>query len=246
MIRLISDIHLDLVRVPDLIPNKEKILVIAGDLCSFTTRLKGLRYIKNYLEYNQETIVIYVLGNHEYYGSNIKLTESFWLNQEKKSKKRLFVIGKSPRCFIIKGIRFICCTLWTDLDDGKYIWLAYQSLNDFKYIDDFRLDPKLYPQLFKSSFEKIDAIIKENDFIPTVIITHHPPSKKSALNSQLEWKQNRLFYSQLDEWIKNIPRLRYWLHGHIHSSSDYYIKNTRVICNPFFENNNFNNNLQIL
>lgn len=56
-----------------------------------------------------------------------------------------------------------------------------------------------------------------------------------------------MYASDLEEMILELkPNI--WFHGHIHTSSDYWLGETRVICNPFGypgkeENPSFNPNL---
>jgi Predicted phosphoesterases, related to the Icc protein len=232
-VRVISDIHFDHVRDSiNITYEGENLLVIAGDLCSFPTRLPGLHFIKSYLQSSNIPIVFYVLGNHEYYGSSIKTTEAFWNNQAKKTHGRLFIFGVRPRSFILNRIRFIGCTLWTDLNKGEGIWVAYGNLNDFKLIKDFVTNPRLYIKYHEDSVEMIRSFLKKK--CQTVVLSHHPPSLKSVMLGDPKFR--RLFSGNLETLIYKNPTIAAWLHGHIHASSDYDIKQCQVVCNPFFEN----------
>lgn len=50
----------------------------------------------------------------------------------------------------------------------------------------------------------------------------------------------------MDKFILSYPQIKAWIHGHIHHSSDYYIGDKRIICNPFkaifFEDSKVNKN----
>jgi Icc-related predicted phosphoesterase len=66
-----------------------------------------------------------------------------------------------------------------------------------------------------------------------VVVGHHAPSSQSVA----EWYKgdtlmNGAFRSELDEFIMDRPQIRYWLHGHMHNNSNYWIGETRVVCNP--------------
>lgn len=241
--KIISDIHLDIYKNKQfMLKNSgESILVIAGDLCSFSTRLLGLRYIQHYLNSCKTSSVLYVLGNHEYYGSSIKLTEAFWFNQGKKSGGRLVVVGHKPRLVFLKGFYFIGCTLWTDLNYGKSLEIAKQNLNDFALITDFQKFPELYYILHMKAIDDIKTLlnsyrnhanIKKHlcDVKDVIIVTHHPPSRKSV-PILAKPSVNRLFYSNLENFIKTY-KIKYWFHGHIHFPSNYFIGKCNILCHP--------------
>lgn len=66
-----------------------------------------------------------------------------------------------------------------------------------------------------------------------VVCSHHAPSNKSihpryASDSLM----NGGYRSNLDFFIEDRPEIKLWTHGHVHSSFDYMIGQTRVICNP--------------
>ncbi|GJE04655.1 hypothetical protein [Methylobacterium isbiliense] len=65
----------------------------------------------------------------------------------------------------------------------------------------------------------------------TVVVTHHAPSRRSIHPSCAGDPLNPAFASDLDHLIK-AARPALWVHGHVHSSFDYRISTTRVICNP--------------
>ena len=45
-------------------------------------------------------------------------------------------------------------------------------------------------------------------------------------------KKLQAFYSNLDSMINKYDNLKLWIHGHIHSSSNYMINNCSVLSNP--------------
>ena len=80
-----------------------------------------------------------------------------------------------------------------------------------------------------------------------VVLTHHAPSYQSlhpryAGDSEL----NAAYMSNLESLIDEIlPQV--WFHGHVHTSFDYMVGDTRVLCNPrgyhrYEENPKFNVN----
>ncbi len=66
---------------------------------------------------------------------------------------------------------------------------------------------------------------------PTVVITHHAPSRRS-IHPRFEGSRlNACFVSDLDHLL-GASRARLWIHGHTHDSFDYEVHGTRVVCNP--------------
>ena len=62
-------------------------------------------------------------------------------------------------------------------------------------------------------------------------MTHFAPSWQSISPAYGSSELNGYYASDLEDMIlRKRPAL--WLHGHIHSRSDYRIGDTRVICNP--------------
>ena len=65
----------------------------------------------------------------------------------------------------------------------------------------------------------------------TVVVTHHAPSIRSVAEQYKNEHLSAAFASEMEKFIeKTKPDL--WVHGHVHTSSDYHIGSTRVICNP--------------
>jgi Icc-related predicted phosphoesterase len=66
-----------------------------------------------------------------------------------------------------------------------------------------------------------------------IVVGHHAPSSQSVA----EWFKgdtvmNGAFRSDLEEFIMDRPQIKVWFHGHMHNNSNYWIGETRVVCNP--------------
>ena len=82
---------------------------------------------------------------------------------------------------------------------------------------------------------------------PTVVVTHHAPSDRSISTKYSGDTLNAAFASDLTDLMG--PAVL-WIHGHMHNSSDYIERGTRVICNPrgympFEPNPDFNPDLVV-
>jgi len=62
-----------------------------------------------------------------------------------------------------------------------------------------------------------------------VVITHHYPSFQSTAPMYQQDLGSAAFGSDLEHWM---GRAALWVHGHTHSSFDYGLNGTRVVCNP--------------
>ena len=65
-----------------------------------------------------------------------------------------------------------------------------------------------------------------------IVVGHHCPSEQSVADMYKGNLLNGAFRSSLDDFIEARPQIRYWLHGHTHHNFNYWIGETRVVCNP--------------
>jgi Icc-related predicted phosphoesterase len=65
-----------------------------------------------------------------------------------------------------------------------------------------------------------------------IVVGHHCPSELSVAEVYKGNLLNAAFRSGLDEFIQARPQIKLWLHGHTHYNFNYWIGETRVVCNP--------------
>ena len=65
-----------------------------------------------------------------------------------------------------------------------------------------------------------------------IVVGHHCPSELSVAEQYKGNLLNAAFRSGLDDFIEARPQIRLWLHGHTHYNFNYWIGETRVVCNP--------------
>lgn len=220
-IHILSDIHLefDSMKIPDV---DADITVIAGDL---HVGMNGFRWAR---KFNRP--VIYVPGNHEYYGYEMNSLR----DGDFKKQKKIHLLDN--KALTLDGVNFFGCTLWTDFNYFNNMivdaaW-ARTRMNDFKFIryDKFILSPEDTIKLHKESLAYLRNFIYQK-YSKCVIITHHVPSSSSV---DSRYRLNALtsaFASNLDELIID-SKVKLWIHGHTHDSFDYVLGETRVVCNP--------------
>ena len=221
-IQIISDVHLEFGTF-EMPVNNCDVLIAAGDIGVGSEGLKWLQML--------DVPVIYVAGNHEYWGFEIASLNSALSDMSKSSNVHYL----EKKTVVIEGVRFIGCTLWTDFndcDDEAEMQELESIMNDFRYI---MLDNSLITsqQLIKINHDSRKWLEKELNKPhdgATVVVTHHAPSIKS-------WESNKEDYlkyaycNELEPMLKD-KQIDLWVHGHIHRSSDYTKHNVRVVCNP--------------
>src|SRR5262249_2070404 len=102
-IRVLSDLHLEF---KDWNPPKTDadVVVLAGDI---HVGLKGIEWARRTFP---STPIVYVAGNHEFYGAQIDDMAQELVTEG----RRLGVDVLDARSTLIGGVRFLGTTLWTD------------------------------------------------------------------------------------------------------------------------------------
>ncbi len=228
LLHILSDIHIEF--EPFEPPTTEAdVVVLAGDRHVGT---KGLEWAKDNFK---DEHVIYVLGNHEYYGQALpKLTNKL---KELSRGTNIHILENDK--LEIDGVVFLGCTLWTDFklfgDPRIAGYEASQKMTDFKKI---RVSPSYRKlrsiDLAGIHFKSLNWLKNEldnNKGGKLVVVTHHSPSMRSIPNDYREDVRSAAFASNLDEFVKR-SGAELWVHGHLHVEKDYMIGGTRVVCNP--------------
>lgn len=238
-IQIVSDLHLEFSYI-DIDYSNVDILVLAGDIHSDIGKLK--KYILNILKKYPNLDIVIVAGNHESYSKSVYETIEKMdrlineeINKEIKEKRCHFLENSFV---VLKGIKFIGCTLWSN--PPKIYWEKIKNdINDFNRIKNHSLVNSV--GYFEKSTEYIEKNILENpEGFPVVIVTHFLPSFSSIDSYYIPMDElNHYYATDLDDLILYTnPKL--WIHGHTHCNCDYYIGDTRVLCNPRGYSNTYN------
>ncbi|MCA3083118.1 MAG: metallophosphoesterase family protein [Rhodocyclaceae bacterium] len=223
-IQVLSDLHNEFLRSPRLIPRVPDVdvVVLAGDI---DVDCRGLEWARRTFQGR----VIYVPGNHEFYGFDFDAT-----------RERMQAVADSlgidlldPGVVEIDGVVFVGATLWTDFElfgnREREMSIAKKGLNDFRVIKGFSPARSLTRHEEERAF--IERELEKHRGRKIVVVTHHLPSWQSVAERYRGDKLAAAFASHLDELIeREQPRL--WIHGHTHDGFDYVVGETRVICNP--------------
>jgi len=224
-IKYMSDLHLEFGQLNEEPTDNADVLILAGDI-----NIKGrVGWINEQIEKYKH--VIYVTGNHEYYNSNISHLDSRL--EENLDPRIHFLQNKSVK---IEDTMFHGSTLWTDMTLADEYFIN-RGMSDFNVIsinnDDvinngfrkFRTHDSKVEHY--AAMEYLKANVKKGD----VVITHHAPSFKSSLDCFIGSTLNPAFATDLSAFIMDY-RPKFWIHGHMHNTSDYMISGTRILCNP--------------
>lgn len=229
-IALYSDLHLS-VHPMDLPQTEADVVVLAGDLQRPAQAMAWAR------QWPQP--VVYVAGNHEFYGSDLATTMALLRQEAEGSTVRVLEQEEWRH----GGVRFLGCTLWSDYrlydspeQRAQGLAQATELLRDFSCIGvapDFpdRFTPALSQWLFDQSVAWLEQRFAEPFDGPTVVVTHFAPTRASIAQRFAGSPLNACFVSDLEARILRWqPQL--WLHGHVHDSFDYRVGATRVVANP--------------
>jgi hypothetical protein len=249
-VKVVSDLHLECCEhghgVPDL--GEGEVLILGGDiLCARHFKKDGPLH-KVYNDFLKKCAdnfswVLYIAGNHEAYGYNY---EGTWDVLKENLPYGIHLM--EDNVVKISDWVFIGSTFWTDFRNGNALEMmeAAQCMNDYKTI---RITPKFrkmnpddtYGFHKKSKQFLLDQLeLFKNQKI--WVLTHHAPSYQSVHEKfKSSGIANGAYVSDLDGLILDHPEIRVWSHGHTHTSFDYQIGTTRVICNPRGYYNGYNN-----
>lgn len=238
----LSDTHLEEIKshnIPcEIYPDHDTDYIIwAGDIGENNSHIDWAKKQSDKHCKDKKTEIIYLPGNHCFYNSRLGKKEIFL--QEQFRDHKIHIINEG---FLDVGeYVFICATLWTDFslfpDRVKEAKMDYQAtMQDRK-----KIKTRSCQKLFENNMQKLSIsniqflrrTLEQFKHKKCIVVTHHAPSIKSIPDELQEHIDAVCYANNLEYLILEHPQIKLWIHGHIHHSSDYYVGNCRVICNPF-------------
>lgn len=227
---LISDLHIDIMNVPKIHVNDCDAILVAGDVAEGSD---GIRWLHDNIVRDESTPVLYLAGNHEYWDAGLTY-EQIESNIRQWQFSNISFLQNNAYEFVDQKTAILGCTLWTDFnynetparDMGRAMFFIPHD-----YASGY--DPK---SIFHENQKSISwlqyriAEYRENGW-KTVVMTHHAPTRKSV-GIRYQNSINNVFFVNTFESYPVFEWPDVWVHGHVHESFDYNIKNCRVICNP--------------
>lgn len=229
-LHILSDLHLGFGAM-DRPVTQADVVVLAGDIARPQEAVAWARGF--------DKPVLYVPGNHEFYGSSLDATHELLQCLCEGSQIHLL----DDRELILGGVRFLGTTLWTDFelfDDPAQRAASKEQarllLRDFSRIRTRESSAELFTpeasaQLFKRHANWLQTRLAVDHDGPTVVITHHAPSRHSIHPRFAGSLLNACFVSDAAYLLRG-DRVGLWIHGHVHDSMDHVVNGTRVLCNP--------------
>ena len=244
----LSDLHLESQSFDTPLP-KGDVLIIAGDLCharcldpartdkySIDQRARAMRFV------NEATAkfshVLLIAGNHDHYDGVFEDTVPFL----RRHLPGVTVLENGT--VEIDGVRFFGSTLWSEFEGrseaamngvrrrmGEYFFVKRRTRDaeDRELLVKFRPEDAL--EAFDASWQALQRCVAERNGKPTVVITHHAPSRQ-GINSKFAGNGlDGAYVSDLDEAIATFTNVPVWVHGHTHIARTYRIGETVVRSN---------------
>jgi len=229
-LNILSDLHLGQGGCPP--PrNDADLVVLAGDVARPGPAIEWATQLGK--------PVLYVPGNHEFYGNSLDATLRALHRHAAGTPVRVLDDDEA----VIGGVRFLGTTLWTDfglLGEGQGRATAeaeaLRFMRDFSRIfTDDALQRTFTPGDAAARFQRHAAWLMQRLAQPfpgpTVVISHHAPSRSSIHPRFAGSPVNACFVSDAEQLL-GAGRVQLWVHGHTHDSFDYRVDGTRVVCNP--------------
>jgi predicted phosphohydrolase len=225
---LLSDLHLEF--APFSPPETDAdVVILAGHIH------QGVKAIPRINDAFPGIPVVYVPGNHEYYGQAIpKHTLKL---KELTEGTHIHVLQEDS--FLLGEIVILGCTLWIafDLFGNPRIagCFATENIYDFRKI---RVSPT-YRRLYSIDTAGLHyryrcwlgEQFEQHRERKIVVVTHHALSPRSLRENSREELNSAASASRMEEFVEQ-SGARLWLHGHMHISTDYFIGRTHIISNP--------------
>jgi predicted phosphodiesterase len=227
----VSDLHLELTRGWDLPLGEARphfdVMVVAGDLIPRMER--GVAWL---LERVTDRPVIYVPGNHEFYGCDIDRT----VEKARQAAAGTNIHILQNDAVVIDGVLFAGATLWTDFElfgNRDYAMMrAAGGMNDYRkirkkaYLERLRPADTLARHLESRDF--IKRVTREARADRRVVITHHGCVREAIKAGTEADVLSAAYTSDCSDLLESVDL---WIYGHTHESRDFTVGRTRIVSN---------------
>ncbi len=229
-LQILSDLHLEHAPFTPSDAGAD-VVVVAGDVAPGTAGIEWLRTAFG------SKPVLFVAGNHEFYGHTLPGL----IDELRAAAEGSNVHVLEDDEIVIDGVRFLGCSLWSDFDyagreqRARSMRISERIVNDFKLIRSSRLDgAPLRAADTREIHLRSRAWLRDRLAQPypgaTVVITHHAPIVREPPANPVLAALGGAFGSDLTE-LMGADRVSLWVFGHIHRSVDVEVEGTRVLSN---------------
>ena len=228
-LHVLSDLHLEHSPFEPAEVDAE-LVILAGDVAP---GLAGVEWAKDAFGGRP---VLYVSGNHEFYGHSLpRLTHELKLAT---AGSHVSVLERDE--LVIDGVRFLGCSLWSDFDFAgrenreNSMRVCERVVNDYKQIRLSDPERSLLAEdtrrLHLASRAWLAERLAQPHAGPTVVVTHHSPVVREPPANPVLAAIAGAFASDLTELMGG-DVVDLWVFGHIHRAIDMEVKGTRVLAN---------------
>lgn len=212
----------------------EELTVLAGDIA---VGAQSVAKVLDLFIRSGHKHIVYVPGNHEYYGGYY--TEVHQELVDVCKSRNEWVTMLQPGVKLIKDdLVVVGGTLWTNFrEDSLAQDTAQHFISDFKAIKGFKT--QMAKHLHYSDLSWIKRVCEQHSDKRKLIVTHFLPAKECVASHYKNSTLNPYFANDLGEWIESLENAT-WMYGHTHSSADFKLGSTRMVCNPMGYPQEFN------
>lgn len=209
-------------------------LILAGDINEIVKTIKKPEALEFFQKCSEEFVkVLYVAGNHEFWGKYVEKWEQMQAFFESKGLNNIVVMQKSK--VEIEDITIFGATMWYDashLDTSAPRAYLKQESKDYQYINTMRRQTWSGLRPTDVMFWNYDHLewLREGLAACTtkkIVITHHAPTPFS---------KDPTFDNDHKEYVNDLDLAEYptdfWVHGHVHYSHYYIVDDVTVVSNP--------------
>ncbi|CAN7237221.1 metallophosphoesterase [Rhizobium sp. LjRoot254] len=232
---IFSDLHLEFgwMGLEFEVPEAD-ICIVAGDI-DVGGSSRSIEFLAEHIP--PDMPIVFVAGNHEYYRSFLSDGLVAGISRAAVHPNIHFLENGAVD---FGEVSIAGATLWTDFELMGSRDLAMQEcnrlMNDYHAINWSKrpfssLRPMHTVRKHVESRRYLGGFLDANRDRKTVVVTHHAPSMKSIASRFSESIYSAAFASDLETMILDRGP-DFWIHGHVHHKLDYWIGETRVICNP--------------
>lgn len=238
--RLHSDLHLEHRRdkkdsLDAYIPAHEldatSWLVLAGDITPIHNQ--RIDFLNEILATRDFQKIIYIPGNHEYYGGVIEERDK-QISELNNIEKVAAATQSRPLILKSPTFKFLGCTLWADggrnpmeeMDTG-FILADFRVIRNKKGV--YKVSDM--QEIHRNHKDFLTKTVETSPDLPTIFVTHHLPSY-SLCNPRFKSGNGGFASSQDDLMLSDEYPIQYWFFGHTHDRISRKIGNTQLESNP--------------
>lgn len=222
-IQIYSDLHLEFARFDPTLSDAD-VIILAGDI---DIKSRGVKWANEVFQ----CPVIYVCGNHEYYGGHIEHTL-----RKMKDAAAAHVHVLENEVLILNQTRFLVTTAWTDYSSTGDVTaakrVAWDCMNDFTVIRTDERYRRLRPDDVIAKSKAAYAWLTQELDKPfdgkTVVVTHHAP----MLDHVGDDLPAHLIAAYANDWPELVGKSDLWGYGHTHIAARFTQSGCRVVSNP--------------